>query len=191
MKTARMATIGLTLALAACAAQPLPPSARLPRDAVEGATDPLRAAVLGSAYAFQGDALAGHPAEAARAVAMVEYMATDSKWPWRWTDYSPVTLLEIGRARTELRNAFGVATDAQPQLVINALYSAARALDAGEAPSLPVAVFPDPNLTLARLSTTPPLPITRQATSMAVQELNRLDGQRQFQGGPGGGGGRT
>ncbi len=46
------------------------PSAVLPPDAVEGAGDPTRAAIINTAYAFNAPAsLAGRPDEAARAVA--------------------------------------------------------------------------------------------------------------------------
>ena len=46
------------------------PSAVLPPDAVEGAGDPTRAAILNTAYAFGNPAsLVGRPDEAARAVA--------------------------------------------------------------------------------------------------------------------------
>ena len=52
--------------------------ASLPADAVQGAGDPARAAILEAAYASGDPArLAGRPAEAARAVAELEYLASE------------------------------------------------------------------------------------------------------------------
>ncbi len=68
------------LSLGGCAGPAVPiPSAVLPPDAVEGAGDPTRAAILNTAYAFGSPAgLAGRPDEAARAVANYEYLAGPS-----------------------------------------------------------------------------------------------------------------
>src|SRR5690348_9837230 len=72
----RIAVLAALLPVIACA--PAPPYARLPADAVIGAGDPTRAAIIGSASAFGTPAsLAGRPDAAARAAAQVEYLATE------------------------------------------------------------------------------------------------------------------
>jgi hypothetical protein len=53
----------LLVPLGACTG-PLPPSARLPPDVVSAAQDPMRSAILGSAYTFN---TTSSPAERARA----------------------------------------------------------------------------------------------------------------------------
>jgi len=174
------------LALAACAARPLPLSASLPPGFVEGGTDPLRAAVLGSAFAFNSGGTAT-PSGTARAAALVEYMATDSKWGGRWADFSPVTLLRLEEARSELREALAIPADAPPQEVVMQLSALANSLDA----NVPVAPTPQAQATVARLAALPGLPRTREATALAERDLLRIDQERLFQGGPGGGGGAS
>src|SRR5687768_14189904 len=71
------AVLALSLPLLACGG-PVPPHAALPPDAVVGAGDPTRAAIVSTAYAFNTPAsIARRPAEAARAAAQVEHLATE------------------------------------------------------------------------------------------------------------------
>lgn len=180
----------LALGLAACAAQPLPPIASLPPGVIAGGGDPLRAGVLSSAYAFNSTNLAGRPAEAARAAGWVEYLAADSKWGGRWADFSPVARLRLDEARGELRQALGIAPEAPPQAVVNALFVAANTMDARlPLTNLPPGAFADPNVVLARLNALPALPKTRAATALLERDLQRIESERLFQGGPGGGNG--
>ena len=172
--------------LAACATGPLPPSASLPRDAVSAAQDPMRSAILGSAYAFNN---ATTPAERARAAALVEFMAADYRWDWRWAEYTPTAGSALEAARNELHAAFGIAPGAPPQAVVDGLMLASRSLEAGNPPALPAAVFTQPNLTVASLSAPAELPATRNATTMIERELHRIDTERFSGGGPGGSGG--
>ena len=65
--------LGFALALAACALPPLPPSASLPPDAISGGADPMRSAILTSAYVFNASA-SSTPQARARAAAMVEFV---------------------------------------------------------------------------------------------------------------------
>lgn len=179
-----------SLALAACAAQPLPPAATLPPGAVAGGTDPLRAGVLESAHAFNSGSASRNPADAARAAAWVEYLAADSKWGGRWADFSPVARLKLDEARGELRQALGISPEAPPQLVVNALFVAANTMQAGiPLRDLPPGAFADPNLVVQRLQALPPLPRTREATAMVERDFLRIEQERLFQGGPGGGNG--
>jgi hypothetical protein len=168
--------------LGGCAASgPGLPSVALPPDAVEGAGDPTRAAIIGSAYAFGSPAsLAGRPAEAAIAVANYEYLAVEIPTGPRWVGFSPIVGLELRRGLEDVRNAVGIAPGAPPQPVVDALYAASRALRAGNAEAarrlLSPPLFPaGGEATLARLSALPPLPRANFATSLAASEMNRLD----------------
>jgi hypothetical protein len=187
--------LSLPLLAAACGG-PQPPYASLPPDAVAGAGDPTRAAIISTAYAFNAPAsVARRPAEAARAAAQVEHLATEIPHGPRWVEFSPLVGRELVAARGELRSALGVAPDAPPQAVVDALYAASRALAAGDGAAaeraLPPPAFGDGRATLSRLSGLPPLPRTGTATALAERELNRVDqtGRHSTDGGDGGRGG--
>jgi hypothetical protein len=189
----RIAALGLLLPILACG--PVAPSARLPSDAVTGAGDPTRAAIIGSAYAFGApDSLAGRPDAAARAAAQVEYLATEIPNGPRWVEFSPLVGQELIAAREEMREALGIAPGAPPQAVVDALYGASRALRAGDQASagsaLGAPVSRDGQATFARLASLPPLPRTRIATSLTNLELNRVDQDGKFSGAGGGDGGK-
>ncbi|MCG7361472.1 hypothetical protein MHZ93_09415 [Roseomonas sp. ACRSG] len=169
-------------------APPLP-SVSLPPDAVEGAGDPTRAAIINTAYAFANPAsLAGRPEEAARAVANYEYLAVEIPGGPRWVGFSPLVGVELRRGLGEVRQAVGIAPDAPPQLVVNALYAALRALRAGDAEAARRVLQPPlfaggGEAVLARLANLPRLPQAAFATTFAANEMNRQDrdgGRRGF-----------
>jgi hypothetical protein len=167
------------------------PTAVLPADAVDGAGDPTRAAIINAAFAFNAPAsLVGRPDEAARAVANYEYLVVEIPTGPRWVSFSPLVGLELRRGLGDVRNAVGIAPDAPPQAVVDALYAAWRALRAGDAEAARRALSPPlfpagGEATLARLAALPPLPRAGFAASFALREMNRQDSQD----GPRGGGG--
>ncbi|WP_424812163.1 hypothetical protein [Roseococcus sp. YIM B11640] len=171
--------------LSACALGSPPPSASLPGDVITGGTDPMRAAILGSAYSFNRQST---PAERMRAAALVEYLAANYNWDHRWVEYTPTTGPALLASRAELHRAFGIAPDAPPQLVVDGLMDTSRTLSRGAQPVLPANVFSEPRMTLAQLTTPSDLPATRVATGMMERELLRIDADR-YNGGPGGSGG--
>jgi hypothetical protein len=176
----------LLVPLAACATGPLPPSARLPPDVIPVAADPMRSAILSTAYTFNRTS---SPSERARAAALVEYLAADYQWDWRWAEYTPTTRFALEAARNELHAAFGIAPSASPQAVVDGLMVASRSLEAGGQPTLPPTVFTQPSFTLASLSAPAELPATRNATAMMEREFYRIESERSSGGGPGGSGG--
>lgn len=188
------------LAVAGCApAGPPGPTATLPPDAVEGAGDPTRAAIIGAAYVFGSPgSVAGRPDAAARAVAQYEYLAVEIPTGPRWVGFSPLAGLELVRGREEVRNAIGIAPAAAPQAVVSSLYAASRALRAGDQAAAE-RILSRPEFqsggtgTLQRLAALPLLPRANTATSLTANELNRQDRQDGTGrgGGNGGGGGRS
>lgn len=198
LKLPVLATIAL---LAGCVTPDMPPQgyATLPPDAVEGAGDPTRSAIIGTAYAFGNPgSLAGNPAAAARAVANYEYLATELPYGPRWRGFNgPIGPLFADGLR-ELRPAIGIAPNAPAQPVVSSLYAASRAVNAGDQAaaerSLSGPFFPNGGAaTLQRLANLPPLPRVAAATAFAAQELDRQDrlgSPRGVGGGGGGGGGR-
>ncbi|WP_431302205.1 hypothetical protein [Sediminicoccus sp. BL-A-41-H5] len=163
--------------LAACAQGPLPDTARLPRDAVIGAGDPMRTAVISANAVFaQRSPAAGHPADAARAIAQMEFLAVDLPQNMSLTTASATLVPDLNIARREWRSALDIAPDAPAQPVINALYAAGRALDAGNAEAaaaaLPQSIFrKGGSATVAQLSALPRLPNTATAVATAQQAL--------------------
>ena len=188
MRPAAAVAAVLSLPLLACGG-PAPPHASLPADAVVGAGDPTRAAILSTAYAFNTPAaVARRPVDAARAAAQVEHLATEIPYGPRWREFSPLVGRELVAARGELRAALGVSPDAQPQAVVDGLYSASRAIVAGDAVAAERALAPpafgDGRATLGRLASLPPLPRTGTATALAEREMIRVDqADRQSSGG--------
>lgn len=170
--------------LVACAAQPPADTARLPRDAVLGAGDPARSAVFSTNAVFsERSPAAGHPAEAARAIAQMEFLAVDLPQNNTLSSPSPTLVPELATARREWREVLGIAPDAPAQPVINALFAAGRALDAGQAEAaaaaLPSSIFRKGGAaTVSQLAALPRLPRTAMAAATAQQSLQGVTGGR-------------
>ena len=181
----------LVLLVSACTPGPVPPSVSLPPDAVQGAGDPTRAAIITTANVFAAPgSIAGQPALAARAAAQLEYLVVEIPTGPRWRGFSPNVSLELEQARPELRSALGIDPAAPPQAVIDSLYAASRELTAGDRAAVERILVPPiypagPAITLQRLSAMPILPHANFATALAASEMNRLDddgGRRGFGG---------
>jgi hypothetical protein len=177
----RRAGLLLLLAAAACAQVTQPPAPPPPPDLVAGAAEPTRAAMAAIAAAFvdRGEHLAGRPAEAAQAAAQLEFVVADLPRNPRWAAMPDSIRLELLLARTELRDALGVAEAAAPDAVIEALLRAARALRAGDrraaAAALPAPLFrPGGARSVDRLGDLGPLPQVANATALAAQMAEQL-----------------
>lgn len=182
MKTILKSTaLCLGLVLGACTVQPQ-------QTATLGAQTPgslalaANTAIFETSFAFaQQSRLAGHPGEAARAIAQAEFLVVDFNTNQRWTRVSPLVSVNLTAARREWRMALGIAESVPPQAVIDALLDTHMGLannDRGRAAaSLPASVFPAGSAaTLARLGALPPLPVTARATAFAAQESTRMEG---------------
>ncbi len=173
---------------------PEPTYAVLPPDAVVGAADPTRSAILNTAYAFASPAnLAGRPVDAARAVANFEYIAVELPTGPQWREFTPTLAGQLEAGRAELRNVVGIAPGAPPQAVIDSLYAASRALRAGDRVAAE-RILASPaftaggEATIQRLAALPPVPLVNVAASKAQAELIRKDQQgRENEGGRDGG----
>ena len=199
-KTARalkLCAVVLLAGLAACTpGRPFSPQdwVFLPADAVVGAGDPTRAAIIGSAYAYGTPAsLAGRPAEAAVAVAQLDYLASEIPYGPRWREFDPTVGLLLQDARKEVRGYFGISQEAPPQAVIDAFYGVARALRVNDTAAaeriLAPPLAPNARQTLAHLTAMPLLPTANFATTRAAQELDRMMRINGRNGGGGGGNG--
>jgi hypothetical protein len=196
----RFAAVVAAMTFAACTPGPnYSPrdNVSLPPDAVQGAGDPTRSAILNAAYAFgTPSSLAGRPAEAAVAAAQLDYLASEITFGPRWREFDPTVGLLLQRARGEVRTYLGISQEAAPQAVVDSLYGASRALRSNDRTAalriMAPPVYPNAEGTLGRLAAVPLLPTANQATARAAQELDRMDRiGGQSRGGMGGGGGRN
>lgn len=155
------------LALAACTpAEPPPtlPAALTPTDQVRDSTIQVGQSVA----TFFRSPQPGQPADAARAIAELEWLAANLPTSPQWQAIGGVGIAQLGQARNEARTALGIPRSAPPQPVIDGLSAAAAALDAGDragaARALSRATFPlGPEATLARLAEPPRVPSARPA----------------------------
>ncbi len=185
--TTRLGAAALLALLAGCAATPPPPPQpriTLPSDAVQGAGDPVRAALAIGADAFAAPRrLAGQPALAAQAVADMEYLAAILPNDPRFVDQSSTLRPQLTAARAEWREALGIDPAAPVQVVIDQLYAASRALAASQ-PDAATAALSGPAFTrggpatLAVLANLPPLRRTNAAAVTASSLLIRDGGSR-------------
>ena len=177
------AGLALLLGAAGCAemrqAPPPPPPAGL----VPAATaDPLRAALDAAAAAFadRGAGLAGRPAEAAQALAQLEYVAATLPVDQRYARLADSVGRDLILARDEARDALGTMQAAPAAAVMRALLAAAARLRAGDAAgaaqALPAPLFrPGGAESVARLGELGPLPQTSVALLFAQQAVARID----------------
>ncbi len=170
--------------LAACSGPLLtaPPGewATLPRDAVAGAGDPTRSVVLSTAAVF-GDRTpsAGQPAAAARGIAQMEFLAVTLPSDNTFSNASPTLAPQFATARREWRSALDITPDAPAQTIIDSLYMAGRALDAGQRDAAAAALSPTVfrrggSATLTQLASLPSLPNTAAAAATAQQGIRTM-----------------
>jgi hypothetical protein len=116
-----------------------------------------------------------NPIDAARAVIAVEYMADELRVNPRWIGMSGTSKLGMVQARTDTRRVLGIAPDAPPQLVVDALLRLTVALRtddqaaAMQALGSPVFTLP-PSQTMKILSNLPYIRSANQATLQAANE---------------------
>ncbi len=179
----RLGLVMLPLAMAACeelrTPQVLPP-AILSGEPSSGA--PLRAAVEATTASFanQGLGLAGHPADAALALARFEAIAAEVDNRRAWPALTPSIGYAMNIARNENRAAIGAAQQASSAEVIQALGLVAQRLRAndrtGAAEALRAPTFePGGEVTLDRLAEIGPLPAAEQAMAALSRDVRRLD----------------
>ena len=147
----------LLLGTAACAQQP---AATLPGSLTPtAAADPVVPVGVEMARFFRNPQ-PNRPAEAARAIAELEWLADNLPSNPRWQNASSVGLNGLQQARWEARTALGIPRSARGQAVINGLAAAAQAIEANDqaalARALPRSTFPlGPQETVRRLAAPP------------------------------------
>jgi hypothetical protein len=168
--------------LAACVPLTRPlPFVPVPSSLQTGVGDPPVAAITMLNYVFsQPGRLAGRPAEAADAIAQVEWLVTELATDQRWFALSPLVLPALRAGRDEIRRAFGIAADATPAEVVTGFDGAARGLRdfdvsvAGDALE-PLVGRDRIGPALDMLANLPPLPLTARAAATAQRGLSEMN----------------
>jgi hypothetical protein len=157
--------LALLASLAACGS-PQPPQTTLNAAATRLDTDPIRAAIRGAADTFAyPESVQNRPQEAATAVAQLESIAVEIMAGRTSINFSGIVGPALQGGRFEVRNYLGIAQDAPPQAVIDAMLATPPAL--GNA-----AIFTaGPAETLRRLSSMPRLAQANSATAVARQQM--------------------
>ena len=182
----------LSLVLAGCAELQQAPPAGAPAAIVragQGRGDQGRDAIGAAAAAFadRGRGLAGQPEAAAQAAAQLEFATQELGRDPRFAPVPDGVRREMLLARTEVRDALGIAEAATPDQVIAALLAAARALRAGN-PAAAARALPAPLLrpggerSVARLGEIGPLPQASIATAQVARQLERMDAESSWVG---------
>ncbi|WP_431284116.1 hypothetical protein ACQW02_04725 [Humitalea sp. 24SJ18S-53] len=126
----RIALLLLPLSLLACAElrTPVPMASLPPLSLIPNVGDPARAAVTAAAEAWSNQRrFEGNPAAAARAAALLEWLAADVPRSPRWAALPRQLGFDLANARAELRQALSIQADAPPGEVIGPLTTAANA----------------------------------------------------------------
>jgi len=171
----RPAALLVAFFAAACAATPRPDAARLVGPAAMLGDDVP--AIDQAEWAFAAAARTRNdPADAARAVAALDYLAGNLSVSPRWIAVSPITKHQMLDARAETRAALGIAPDAPSQLVVDRMMQAADALTLNDVPAalalLDTPAFTlGPERTLAVLADMPYLRTANIATQYASGEM--------------------
>lgn len=175
MSSARILTLLAVLAAAACGAQTNYDVAIMPRNSAGTPVLSDQGAIGLSSYALGNrSSIEGRPAEAARALASIDYLAGALYENPRWSGLSVLDKINMQQGRQEVRGVLGVTPGTPSQVVVNSLIAAAQAFDAGDAAAQRAAFPPDvftmgPDRIIALLSHLPELP----ASNVAAQRTNR------------------
>lgn len=163
----------LLLSLAACAGEAL-------NDYVPLA-DPLREPARAAPFEYgHPNALAGRPAEAARAAAEIEAFAQAAESDPFWAYGRSAELLpQLQIARREFREALGVPRGVPPEVARRSFATASLALRRYDTAAATAALAPVGGAaTLARLGALPRLPRVEEAAQVVAQEANRPNRSR-------------
>jgi hypothetical protein len=186
---ARLIALALAGLLAACAtttaslqtAWSNDPAAVTPA-AFGGWQDPeMRAIGLASWALAEPSRTHNNPVDAARAIAGVDLMAGRVASEPRWIGLSPLVVMQMSRARQEVRRTLGVAPDAPAAEVENRLLAFANETVAGN-PAAALAALSAPVFTLGpratydRLVALPYLPEANVATMRLNASVSGSDG---------------
>jgi hypothetical protein len=179
----RRAALFVCLVLAACDAGGGggfdPGLAAVPPDTFGQGDQDIAAANLAQYDFADTGRIYGKPADAARGAAAVEFLAAQVTNGARAVNVSQMSKDQLVGARQAVRQALGIAPDANAQAVVNALLAAAGAIDTGDEAALRTALQTPvftllPAQTMQRLGDVPYMQPVNLATDRASAEFAAL-----------------
>jgi hypothetical protein len=181
MKRFRLIVLATALAgLAACAhIAPAPSTAVMPPGALGTNGDIDVRALDVAAFSF-GHAIRDNPAEAANAIAALDYMGGELNTNPRWVDMDSLTRLQMLEARGSIRSYVGISQTASSQSVVDTMLALAQAYQGGDQAGVqrllatPIFVLP-PAEVQAHLDAMPLMPAINNVTTRADGMLDDID----------------
>ena len=179
MKITRPLLITLLVSLAACSAEdPAPSTAVMPPGAL-GTNGDLDVRSLDiAAYSF-GHVLR-NPAEAADAIAALDYMGGELNTSPRWIGMDPLTRTQMLQARETLRSYVGISQTAPSQAVVDTMLALSQAYGTGDTAAVqrllgsPIFTAPAAEVQ-AHLAYIPLMPAINNVTTRADSIFPELD----------------
>ena len=174
MKHLRPIVLALSVAgLAACAHVEAPPSTAVMPPGALGTNGNIDVRSLDiAAYSF-GRAMRNNPAEAADAIAALDYMGGQLNANPRYiAGMEPLTRAQMLQARETLRTFVGISQSAPSQSVVDTMLGLAQAYRAGNMPAVqqllanPIFIVP-PAVVQAHLNDIPVMPAVNNVTTRA------------------------
>jgi hypothetical protein len=167
----RLFSVAVVLTLAACARETLPDTATMPAGALgtNGDIDVRSLDIAGYDFAH---AIKGDPAQAAEAIAALDYMGGKLSTSPRWIDMPPLDRDQMLQARNTLRQFVGISPIAPAQAVVDTMLALAQAYRAQDQTAVqrllatPIFTAP-PAEVAARLNDIPWMPSVNAVTTRA------------------------
>jgi len=174
----RLPVLALATLLAACnVPMPPPPDTARMLQSPFVLGDPDVWALNQAQWAFAVPSrTANRPADAARAVAAIDYLGGQINTSPRWVGMDALVRVEMLQARVDVRAALGIAPNAPSQLVVDTMMAAADALMVGD-PVHALAAFNNPaytrgpEQTLATLTNMPYVQSANLATMRMAADM--------------------
>jgi hypothetical protein len=174
----RPAALLLCLLVASCGTSMQPNASVLPPGLLGVVNDTDLAAINLVQYNFaDANRTYGDPAEAAKAVAALDYMAGELSVSPRWVNLPYDVKQNMLDARVSVRAALGIAPDAPSQALVDAMATVTDALSTGHEAAAEAALVPPtftlpPAETLRRLANMPYIQVADAAADQADDAMN-------------------
>jgi len=167
----RLLSVAVLLTVAACASDPLPDTATMPDGALgtNGDIDVRSLDIAGYDFAH---AMKGDPAQAADAIAALDYMGGKLNTSPRWIAMPPLDRAQMLQARNSLRQFIGISPGAPSQTVVDTMLALAQAYRAQDQTAVqrllatPIFTVP-PAEVAAHLNDIPLMPTVNAVTTRA------------------------
>jgi hypothetical protein len=168
----RALATGAAIGLAACAAIAPPPSTAVMPPGALGTNGDIDTRALDVAAFDFGHAIRNKPADAADAIAALDYLGGELNTNPRWIGMDSLTRAQMLQARGTMRTFVGISQTASSQSVVDTMLALGRAYRASDTAAVqqllasPIFTMP-PAAVQARLDNVPRMPAINNVTTRA------------------------